>query len=374
MNEIEKKNRGILTFPISRPGVTPLSNLIDIMLPISNRMCVVTGNAGYDVFKNEKRFHIHGITKKNKSYFFSRVFDYIKTQITISYRLLIIRNIDEWIFFIGGDTLVLPMLMAKLMRKKVILCFAGSSIKTLESSNDSFYKIANILSKINCKFSDKIILYSDKLIEEWEFGDYKNKIMIVHHHFLDFNKFRIESKLDERSDLIGYIGRLSEEKGVMNFVESIPEIIKANPNFKVLIGGEGVLKDKIRDYIEKKDLTNNVTLLGWISDEDMPHYLNKLKLLVLPSYTEGLPYIILEAMACGTPVLTTNVGAIPDIVKDENTGFLMEDNSSMSISKNVFRALKNHSFQKISDNGYSLVVNKFSYNSTLDIWSKIFRN
>ena len=72
------------------------------------------------------------------------------------------------------------MLTAKLFRKKVFLFFPGSSIKTLESSGDKFYKIAKILSKINCKLSNKIVLYSNRLISEWELEEYKQKILLLH--------------------------------------------------------------------------------------------------------------------------------------------------------------------------------------------------
>jgi glycosyltransferase involved in cell wall biosynthesis len=106
-------------------------------------------------------------------------------------------------------------------------------------------------------------------------------------------------------------------------------------------------------------LTARVDLPGWISHDDLPGYLNQLRLLVLPSYTEGLPNIMLEAMACGTPVLATPVGAIPDVIIDGKTGFIMENNSPECIAENVIRALNSPDLERIAENGRRFVEENF---------------
>ncbi|MFC1994375.1 glycosyltransferase, partial [Chloroflexota bacterium] len=91
-----------------------------------------------------------------------------------------------------------------------------------------------------------------------------------------------------------------------------------------------------------------------------PGYLNDLKLLILPSYSEGLPKSVIEAMACGTPVLATSVGGIPDVIKDGETGFIMEDNSPETIAQNVVRALNNPNLEQITQNARKLVEQEYS--------------
>jgi len=79
--------------------------------------------------------------------------------------------------------------------------------------------------------------------------------------------------------------------------------------------------------LDNNGLITRVDIPGWISQVDLAKYLNTLRLLVLPSSTEGLPNILLEAIACGTPVVSTPVGAIPDIIQDDENGFIMDNNS-----------------------------------------------
>jgi len=370
---INKHRVCVVTFPVSQSGVIPLSNFVNILKKLSNNISVISSDVflrNYVICKDNIR--IYPVTHAKGRTSLERIKNYLVTQIKISIKILKLRRkFDICIFFIGGDGLIVPCIVCKLLNKKTILYFAGSMIQTARNKNDALVGFLKLLSSINKRTCDRIILYSPNLIKEWNLEKYKDKILIAHEHFLDFSKFKVKKKLSERNDLVGYIGRLSEEKGVLNFVKAIPEILKERDDLEFLICGDGELRDEIEKYVSENNLNDKVKLAGWIPHEKLPDYLNELKLVVLPSFTEGLPNIMLEAMACGTPVLATPVGAISDVIKDEETGFIMKDNSPECIARNVIRALNHSNLEQVAQNARALVEKEFTFEKAVERYRKI---
>ena len=358
-----QQNIGIITQPISKAGFGPLSNLVKIISSFSSPTYVITGNEGMNLLqKHNQRIHILGIQHKPKENVFIRIIYHVCMQLRISFKLIKqAKSVNVWIFFLDSHALLLPVLTAKLIRKKIIFTLAASIAKSAEAHKNILDKVSIYSEAINFRLSDHIILYSQDLIKGWNLEKYGNKISIAHEHLLDFDKFKMQRQLNEREKLVGYVGRLSEEKGVLNFVRAILELSKGISGVEFLIGGDGRLRGEIEKYLSEESLKGKVELPGWIPHDELPGYLNQLKLLVLPSYTEGLPNIMLEAMACGTPILATPVGAIPDIIKEGETGFLMENNSPECIATNVIRALDHPDLEGIAQRARSLVEREFTF-------------
>jgi glycosyltransferase involved in cell wall biosynthesis len=370
------RNIGIITKPIGKAGFAPLSNLVEIVSSFSDSTYLITGKEGMNLSKKKyPGICIEGVPYKYWSNICIRTLNHIFMQLRISLRLMkLAQSVDIWIFFLDSHALLLPVVTAKLMRKKIIFALTASLTKSAKLTEDTLAKVLVCSEAINYKLSTCVILYSQNLIKEWNLEKYKDKIYIAHRHFLDFDKFTIRKKLDERDILVGYVGRLSEEKGILNFVYAIPAILKERGETKFLIGGEGQLLDKIKKYLVVENLNKHVELAGWVPHDELPDYLNMPKLIVLPSYTEGLPNIMLEAMACGTPVLATPVGAIPDVIKDEGNGFIMKNNSPECIAKNVMMALEYPGLERIVKNARELVEKEFTHDAVVHNYKGILEN
>lgn len=369
----DKLNIGLVTFHAMEGGGTPLSNIIDILCSMSNSLYIITASKA-TIFTERnygKNVHIYRVDYKAWGSILARVAKFSYAQLKISYRLLkLSKKVDLWLFFLGEYSL-LPMITAKLLRQNAIFVPAGSSSKSGRAINDILAKPIPFLERGNYLLSNKIILYSERLIQEWGLEKYRGKILIAHRHFLDFDKFKIEKPLSGRDNLLGYIGRLSQEKGILNFMEAITKILEIRDDIRFLIGGDGPLRTKVEQYLSAENLNSKAKFAGWIPHDELPKCLNDLKLLILPSYTEGLPNIMLEAMACGTPVLATPVGAIPDVVSDGKTGFILEDNSPECIAKNVIRALNHPNLGEIAKNARTLIEKEYTYEAAVERYRKI---
>jgi len=361
-------NIGLVTAFGGDIGDTFLLNLVKILSSLSHKLYVLGPNT---ILRSSDNIHLYSVRSKRGEGIFAQVLNQISFQLRMSYQLArLSRKVNLWIFF-GGEGLLLPMLTAKLFRGKVALALAGYLEKESEFRKNVLYKPFSLLKRINCRLADRIIIYSQRLIEDWQLKRYKDKILIAHEHFLDFAKFRMQKPLSQRHSLLGYIGRLDPEKGILNLLEAIPKVLKRDDDISFLVGGDGPLRPKVEQRLNQTKPDSRASFAGWIAHDDMPEYLNKLKLFILPSYTEGISNIMLEAMACGTPVLATPVGAIPDIIEDEQTGFIMKDNSPGCLAANIVRALNHPNLEQIAENGRALVEKEFTYDKTVEQYRNI---
>lgn len=362
---------GLLTAPLGRAGITQFSHLISILSSIFNNLYIISGdeeNTNYFMTLPANIYTSLIQRKKSKNKLLRLIYDFTM-QIKICHEVIKNnKNTDCWIRF-GSTTLFLPLIVAKLFRKKIYTIIIGSY--TPINKKNANYTLVSLAAHISLKTSDKIIVYSQNLIEEWNLSDYTSKIIIGHEHFLDFTLYKSKSLPSTRNEVIGYVGRFSEIKGVLKFIEAIPSLLENKSGLNFILIGDGELRSDIESFLIENQLEHHVELLNWVSHDELPNYLSKLKLLILPSYSEGLPNILLEAMACGTPVISTKVGSVPDIIVNGETGFIIDNNSQHSILKGINNALDCQKLDEISCNAQSFVKSEYSLSKTIDLWEKI---
>ena len=145
--------------------------------------------------------------------------------------------------------------------------------------------------------------------------------------------WRKEWGVEESHVLITMVGYLEEIKGHSYILQALPDILRRHSNVRVAFVGDGHLRKSLESHVLGSNLSKHVIFTGW--QQDVPRILNASDILVLPSLSEGMPFVVLEAMAAGLPVVATRVGGIPEAVVDGETGVLVEPRSASALYKAI---------------------------------------
>lgn len=200
------------------------------------------------------------------------------------------------------------------------------------------------------------------------------KEVLINHYKIKPRKIYIEyPKTDSRFKSINgikkipnsllFVGRLDERKGIDFLIKSMPLIIKKIPNIKLFVIGKGKLRKKLEKFIKKNSIRKNVKFLGFIRDKDLPKWYNQVELVIVPSVFEGFGITTIEAMACGTSVIGTDVDGIRDIIENNKNGILVKYGDKNELATQIIRLLSNSQLrEKISEEGLKTVQSKFNWN------------
>jgi colanic acid/amylovoran biosynthesis glycosyltransferase len=153
------------------------------------------------------------------------------------------------------------------------------------------------------------------------------------------------------------IGRLSEQKGQLLLVEAAALLAKEGRSFELALVGDGPLRGEIEQLIQREGLEKHVLLLGWASGEQVQAELQRARALVLPSFAEGLPVVIMEALGSGRPVVSTYIAGIPELVETGRTGWLVPAGSTEAVAKAMRDVLdaSPETLTQLGRNGYERV-------------------
>ncbi|WP_244628469.1 glycosyltransferase family 4 protein [Tardiphaga robiniae] len=119
------------------------------------------------------------------------------------------------------------------------------------------------------------------------------------------------------------VGRLCEQKGQLLLLEAARRLRDQNRTFELVLAGDGEMRGVLEAFIDRYALADHVTITGWISSDEVRTQILAARALVLPSFAEGLPVVIMEAMALRRPVITTYIAGIPELVQSGEHGWLV---------------------------------------------------
>ena len=192
--------------------------------------------------------------------------------------------------------------------------------------------------------------------------------------FLDLGLHRNYSEKKENLNII-FIGWLEKHKGIYEIIEATSILRKTHQDFHISLGGDGNYMKEAKTLIKEKRLEKFISLLGWINQKEKIKLLKKSDILILPSWNEGLPNAMIEAMSSGLACIVSEVGAIPDYIIDEKNGLLIKPKCSEDLAKSIVKLLDNKILLKtIKRNSFKFAKKNFTIENSLNILNKEIDN
>ena len=237
---------------------------------------------------------------------------------------------------------------------------------------------------------DKVLTYADVIIspsEKYISGSrflkkYRDKITVIPNG-INLDEFNISYSKEECKEKLGllpdkkiilFFGNLSPYKGPDVLVRAMPKIVKDVADTELIFAGKGVMRENLEIQSKKLGVGQNVKFAGFVSDELKPLYFKAADTFVLPSTmsTESFGIVNLEAMACGVPIVASNLGGIPDTVKDGENGLLVPPGDPDALADALIYVLENEDVrEKRGVNGKN-EVKKYSWDKIAEETEKVY--
>lgn len=264
------------------------------------------------------------------------------------------------------------ILMASIFRKPIINHIHGAEF-------DKFYLNASPwkMKFISFVYNKCRILIA--LSSEWKENLSKivpaEKIVVVENYSRLHADVAIERKQRESTQNILFLGELGQRKGCFDIPKVLDIVTKRHPNVHMIMAGAGNpdIENRLKESFSKLKLDNNVEFPGWIRDNIKDEYLRNADIFFLPSYNEGMPMSILDAMGYALPVVSTNVGGIPKIVLNGVNGYCCNPGDTETMAAVICELLEDSKkLKKYGKASYEIVEKRFSLEHHLELIQNVY--
>ena len=282
------------------------------------------------------------------------------------------------VLFFGATSYLLPIVFARLIGKTVVLEPRGDVPLTLRLQWEQrlpgilarlLAGSVSLLEAIGYCLCDAIITYTPSMAEELGLDRFEQKLYPYGARYIDLDRFYPYRSFTERDRVVGFLGRLDEEKGIETLV-SVAERLPPDIRFRFI--GDGARREWLEAELADEIAAGDIDVTGWVDHKEVPAELSELQLLVMPSApTEGLPTTILEAMACGTPVYATPVSGVPSVIQEGETGFLMADTDPDTVATTIKSILRESNLEALSDDARQLIEDEYSFEAAVERYRSI---
>ena len=210
------------------------------------------------------------------------------------------------------------------------------------------------------KFVVAVSSFGRSQLMRWCRPDQWAKINVVHCNVNDAYLKKNPPPLQD-SNTIACVGRLCEQKGQLLLIEAIGVLIREGINIQLRLVGDGPLRAECEAAIHRHGVGENVTITGWATGEEVRNEILQARAVVLPSFAEGLPVVLMEALALERPVVTTYIAGIPELVIPGENGWLVPAGSVDALVQTIRELLQTpiDRLQEMGRAGRAKVTNEY---------------
>lgn len=259
-------------------------------------------------------------------------------------------------------------LLKKKRKPVVIQTFGNEPLKT-EGIKRIFHRIrwvpffksvvrrANFIGSIGQKQTEELVELYD--IPEEKIFDLPDGIELEKISILTSNltKTRRDLGLDESDVVLICVSRLVVNKGIQYLIQAMDILARRLRNIKLILVGSGPEEKTLKDMVEKFNLTDRIRHFKDINDQELFEYYRLADIFVLPTLYEGLPLVLLEAAACGLPIITTDITDNSQIVKNGKNGYLVSPKNAIALADAIIKMYDNNLVGKMSQESKELAQN-----------------
>jgi glycosyltransferase involved in cell wall biosynthesis len=186
----------------------------------------------------------------------------------------------------------------------------------------------------------------------------------------------IESvRVVKRPLTVGTVKRLEEECGIHDLIAAVALIKPRLPETRLMIVGEGSYRDTLKAQVRSLGLEGSVIFTGWVENAQLPYIMNEFDVFGLPSYprTESFGVAVLEALACGTPVVAINDGGPAELIREDVTGYLVSPRSPAAMADALYKLLSNEERRlQMAHNGRQFVLEHYQWKDNAALMARIY--
>ena len=267
---------------------------------------------------------------------------------------------------------IISFFLKKKFKIPYIISLRGSDVPGYSERFTFLYKFITPIIKIIWKDAYFVVANSQGLCDLALKSAPQKEIGVIYNG-IDINEFFPDyAKKDKNKFTVICVSRVTPRKGIRFLVQAVEKLSKKYDNLRLIVVGDGNERDSLENLVQEVGLKEKIAFTGPIPHENVGEYYNKSDIFALPSFNEGMSNTMLEALACGLPLIATNTGGAEELVKDGVNGFIVKMSDAEDLAEKIEKFLINKELEEKMGKESRLLAEKMSWSAVAKKYADLY--